>query len=227
MQAGSQAASVDGNVRFEATGDSDILLGLIDAGAGNVSLLAERDILDNNGGGVLNVQAAALRMEADSNGDSAGQIGQSDNGSPAETNTRAIDTQVTTLAAVSADGIYILESDGLAVDFTGDISIEQVNFNSTVTTVTDTTLSDLETTEAGPLKVVTTAGTLTVNTAVTAGTSGNVLLAARAGDGDVSPRFQQAESGIPQFEVFVLVFDENQKSQTRERLIVGHGSAPF
>jgi hypothetical protein len=45
----STTTSGGGNIRLEATAESDILLSLVNAGFGLVSLLAERDILDNNG----------------------------------------------------------------------------------------------------------------------------------------------------------------------------------
>ena len=57
--------------------------------------------------------------------------------------------------------------------------------------LSDPSLADLETTHLGPVKVVTAAGTLTVNdgdgdaTGVWADQAGNVLLEAQASDGDV------------------------------------------
>ena len=80
----------------------------------------------------------------------AGQIGQPAGG--------AIDTDVTTLAAISADGIYVQEANGLTVDATGAITVQQANFDSTLTPVVDASLSDLRTTDAGPIKVVVNAG---------------------------------------------------------------------
>ncbi len=52
------------------------------------------------------------------------------NGQP-EANLNAIDIQVVTLAARSAEGIYLSEADGLTVDATGNLNISEVNFNST------------------------------------------------------------------------------------------------
>ena len=121
--------NTDGNIQLVATGESDVKLGLLEAGNGSVSIEAERDILDNNDqttAGTLNVTAAALRMIADSNSDDSGIIGGSDtgNGTPA-TNRNAIDTSVTTLAARSATGIYVQESNAISVNNTGDISISK------------------------------------------------------------------------------------------------------
>ena len=188
---GTQLDSGNGNVRIEATNESDIYLNDIQAGAGAVSLLAERDILDNNGA-TINVTAATLRAVADSDSDEAGWIGgtATTNGDVLA-NVNAIDTEVATLAAKSADGIYIEEESAVTVDLTGDLSIEQVNFNSTTTTRTDASLSDLETTDAGDIKVVALAGAITINegdaddTGVIAATSGAILLEARGAGSDV------------------------------------------
>ncbi len=120
-----------------------------------------------------------LRLVADSNSNAAGQIGSGSD---------EIDTAVTTLAARAADGIYVREASGLTVDSTGAITVQQANFDSTLTAVTDASLSDLQTTDAGAIKVVVDAGPLTVNegdaddTGVLAGSSGDVLLEATAGD---------------------------------------------
>ena len=118
-----------------------------------------------------------------------GQIGQPAGG--------AIDTDVTTLAASSADGICVQELDtttanGLTVDATGAITVQRANFDSTLTPVTDASLSDLRTTDAGPIKVVVNTNGLTVNEGtangsdvgggVVAATSGDVLLEATLGD---------------------------------------------
>ena len=66
-----------------------------------------------------------------------------------------------------------------------------MNFNSTTTTQTDLSLSDLQTTDAGSIKVAALAGTITINegdaddTGVIAATSGNILLEARGTGSDV------------------------------------------
>ena len=103
-----------------------------------------------------------------------------------------MDTDVTTLAAISADGIYVREANGLTVDATGAITVQQANFDSTLTPVVDASLSDLRTTDAGAIKVVVDAGVLTVNEGsantsdvaggVVAATSGDVLLEATLSD---------------------------------------------
>ncbi|MCR9295448.1 MAG: hypothetical protein NXI32_22245, partial [bacterium] len=87
-------------------------------------------------------------------------------------NIRAIDTQVDVLAARSADGIYVSEQNALLIDSTGPIAVKQVNLNSTLTTRTDDSLSDLRTTDAaGHIKLVTldaTNGSITINDGIIA-----------------------------------------------------------
>ena len=133
-----------------------------------------------------NVQAGALRLWADAvvnndgtqdtttAGNGVGQIGGADvlNGRPA-VNLNAIDVQVTTLAAQSADGIYVIEADSLTVQQSGDIAISQVNANSTITVRTDASLADLVTSDNGPIKLVSWAGTLTVNDGIAGAINGN------------------------------------------------------
>ncbi len=79
---------------------------------------AEGSILDGNGASV-NLTANVARLIADRNGNNTGSIGDSAvlNGTP-DLNANAIDTNVTTIAAASAQGIYIEEADGLTVDAT-------------------------------------------------------------------------------------------------------------
>ncbi|WP_218934356.1 beta strand repeat-containing protein [Rosistilla ulvae] len=191
MRSDAQTVSGGGNIRLQAAGESDLFLGLIDAGTGDVSLLAERDVLDNNGATLVNVRGDALRIVADANGNQTGTIGTSDTGNSIESNDHAIQTAVTTLAAVAGDGIYILESDAIAIDHTTDISVQQVGADATVTTITDTSLSDLETTDAGPIKLKTLAGTITINegdvddNGVRAAGLGDVLIAAGGNASDV------------------------------------------
>ena len=197
MQAGVSITTAGGNVRLAAGNESDVRLGLVDVARGSVSIVSEGSVIDANAAS-LNVAALALRVWADAvvntdgsqntvaSGDGFGSIGASDtlNGSP-DSNANAIDTQVSVLAAQSADGIYIRELDGLSVAATGDLDVAQVNFNSTTSTVTDSSLSDLVTTVAGPIKLLSSVGNIEVNDGdadglgIVAATSGDVLVWAR------------------------------------------------
>jgi hypothetical protein len=202
MANGTSITTGGGNVRLVADNESDIQLGLINAGTGDVSLNAERSVLDNNGS-ALNIQSEALRIVADADisedgsmvsldGNRVGIIGGTDtgNGTPT-TNLNALDLQVATLAAQSADGIYLREMDGVTIQSTGEIAVQQANFNSSTSTQTDSSLSDLVTTNIGPVKVLSTRGTITVadgdrdGVGVFADGTGNVLLQALGDGGDV------------------------------------------
>jgi hypothetical protein len=191
-----------GVIRIVADNESDIQLGRLDTvnanfNAGAVSLIAERSILDGQGDlNDLNIQTGTLRMVADAaisnNANLNGQIGTADttNVNP-DANVNAIDIQVTTLAAQSADGIYLSEADGLTVNATGNLTVQEVNFNSTTTTRTDVSLSDLTTTDNGPIKLVSLAGTVTLNDGdadnetLSAKGTGDVLIRTLAADGDI------------------------------------------
>ncbi|MCX7400043.1 MAG: hypothetical protein NT138_20430 [Planctomycetales bacterium] len=202
MANGTSITTGGGNVRLVAGNESDIRLGLINAGTGNVSLNAERSVLDNNGS-ALNVQSDALRIVADAaisgagsvislNGNGGGIIGgpETGNGTP-DANINALDLQVSTVAAQSADGIYLREADGLTIQSTGIILVEQSNFNSSTTTRTDASLSDLVTTDNGSIKLLSAQGTITVSdgdgdgAGIKADGTGNVLLQTQSATGDV------------------------------------------
>ena len=177
-------ATQQGNIRLVADNEGDILLGLISAGNGtsDVSLLAEGNVLDNNASSI-NIRARALMVVADAlidangtllalHGDSVGQIGLPDTHFGIE-NIHAIDTQVSVFAARSATGIFVQEQDHLEIGSTGSISTNRQNFNSTHSSMTDSSLSDLRTFADGSIKIVTMSGTLTVNDGHVAGHHAN------------------------------------------------------
>ncbi|WP_417737823.1 beta strand repeat-containing protein [Rosistilla oblonga] len=191
MQAATGTISGGGNIRLQAAGESDLMLGTIDAGTGDVSLVADRNVLSNNGA-EDNVRGDVLRIVADANNDAAGTIGTADPGNAANANDHAIRTTVATLAAVSAGGIYVLESDALSIDQTPEIAVQHVGVDASTTTTTDTQLSDLETTINGSIKVVTLAGTLTIrqgdadDSGIRAASGGDILLEARGDASDLA-----------------------------------------
>jgi hypothetical protein len=160
-----------GNAQILSGGD--LTLGSIDAGNGRVYLQAVGSISDrettSNSTAVI---AGSLAMRA------GGKIGDSDTGAPEGSNRNAIGTQVLTLAAEAAKGIYIQERDGLTVDSVS-VSSERVNFNSTRRAQVRM-LEDLTTTSDGPIKLQSLDGDLVVNS----GTMGTRGIAAD-GSGDV------------------------------------------
>ncbi|HUP81169.1 MAG TPA: hypothetical protein VM260_21645, partial [Pirellula sp.] len=166
MADGTNVSTAGGNVRVIAQNNGNIQLGLIDVGAGNVSLIASRSILDANGTS-LNIAANNLRMEV-----LTGTIGTSIN---------PIETQISVLAARSATGIFVFEGNGVRVDNTGTISVQQANFNSTRETVTDASFEDLQTTN-GTIHLRSAIGNIVVNSGadavlgVSAGGPGNDVI---------------------------------------------------
>ena len=88
----------------------------------------------------------------------------------------------------SATGIYVQETDAIAID-TVTVSVDRANFKST-TTALPQTLEDLVTTGVGPIKLVSTGGSITVNggadtLGISSASTGDVLLEARDTDHDV------------------------------------------
>ncbi len=125
-------------------------------------------------------------------GDQRGSIGAGDATSPQATiNGRALDTLVSTLAARSADGIYVQEFDDLVIANTRAVSVVQPGFSSHPLPIVDGSLAGLVTTDNGSIKVDSYRGNLVVmpgsnstgnnadGVGISAGGRGDVLLSAR------------------------------------------------
>jgi len=185
-----------------------ITLGVIsvtDADENHIALEAAASILDANGASV-NIEeeasiaagaATTLSLRAGS-----GSIGQADTANAADSNDKALDLNVDTVAANAQTGIYLREiADGGAIEVNQADAVavtiddvQQVFFNSTDDEADEgnsqIVLEDLTTDANGPIKLVAEAGTITVEGGITTPTSGvsahgsgNVLLEARtAGD---------------------------------------------
>ncbi|MEZ6134697.1 MAG: hypothetical protein R3C53_07290 [Pirellulaceae bacterium] len=184
MSAGTLLQTNNNNIRVVADGEGNVTLGLVDAGTASVSILAEGSILSN--GAPTNVQADAVRLWADASvnldgtqaaaaGNGVGNIGAL---------ATPIQTAVTTLAANSAGGIFVTDTDATIVAATGDIAVSQVNLDAVPTIRTDASLSDLTTTVNGPIQLLS-GGTATLQDgddadgiAITANGSGSVTVTA-------------------------------------------------
>ncbi len=188
LPATTTTSTAGGDMLIRAGGD--VRLAFLDAATGNVAIEAGSDILDENVDDRINVTANALSMRA------GGIIGGSDLVNLPDNNDNAIDTTVNTLAATSQLGIYVQETDALIIDQvnTVNVAVLQANFNSSTTANNDTlaALSDLTTTSGGAIKVITLAGTITVNDGldgnaigVSANGLGTVLLEARGAASDI------------------------------------------
>ena len=154
MSSGTEITAT-GNVSGQAL-SGDLTIGLIDAA--DVGLIASDSIIDGNAGS-LNISADNLSLVAE-----GGLIGSDDalNGTPSQ-NLNAIDLAVSTLAANAESGIYVSESDSVTVTTVAGVivdieSVVHVNFNSTTTDVSEdrtiSSLEDLSTDSAGPIKLV-------------------------------------------------------------------------
>jgi len=175
MASGTVTSSDGGNIRYAANGD--VALGLLNAGAGDVSVVsATGNILEATAGN--NIAADYLRLEA------AGGIGASGAGN-------ALDTAVTTLASKSgAAGTYILEADGLTLDDTGSgsITVTRIALDSTTTPVTDAALARSGESD-GVYKVETTGGTIVVAAASVSDAvlaAGDILIRAGGAGSDLT-----------------------------------------
>jgi hypothetical protein len=164
-----------GNTELAVVALRDIELGFVQAGTSSVYLSAIRNIVDMDpSSDSANVSAVALAMVA------GNKIGDSDLDSAANINRHAIGTRVDQLAARSANGIYIRESDGLTVDAVL-VATSKVHFNSSQQDNFQI-VEDLTTTTQGPVKLQSVAGDIRIQPGqvgpwgILAAVSGDVLL---------------------------------------------------
>jgi hypothetical protein len=180
MNAGSVFTTDGGNVRIRATGaTSDITVGDVVAGTGSVAMIAGRSILDADAlvgsplgnDGDLDVTAASLRLSAVG---SVGVQGASAN---------AIETEVVTLAATAGSGgINVVDVGLLAIGTVSPVAVKRVTASGELRGTDETdagALAGLTTTGNG--RVLALAGSMTVDEAVSAHGSGDVLLQAQTG----------------------------------------------
>ncbi|MEO8269074.1 MAG: hypothetical protein ABI557_05105, partial [Aureliella sp.] len=164
-------------------------LGLLSAN--HIALEATGDLLDNNGANTLNLRANSLRMVA------GGIIGGADLLAAPDINANALDLEVGTMAARSAQGIYLQELSSGAdlivghVEGNAGLTVRQVALDGTSSPVAvgdgdPRSLDNLMTT-AGPIKVVVRGGNLTINdgsdadgVGVSAADASDILLSAGA-----------------------------------------------
>ena len=198
MAAGTKSEAVNGNIRYaaakvaSATDEGDVALGHLNAGAGDVSVVASGSILDANRGDAAlaetaNITAGKVRLEA-----SNGSIGGA-NGTASDINAQAIDIAANNVEAKAASGSVYLQSAGaLEVGGVGDLefTFDYARFDSGVTTDDDHTASgalgadlDLTGIEAGDNAMVKVDGAnLAVNEAITAAAGDALLLTTGAGN---------------------------------------------
>ena len=174
MHADASVTTAGGNIYFLAgaagiNANNSVTLGRLDAGGGNITIIAGWDILDAQndtvaatasglalpvGTRVVNLTASNLHLQ------SGRHIGQAGN---------PLDTSVDTLAAFAAGNLYVYESTDLAIGTVGLMAVTRVHLNSSTTAVASPPLAGVRT--GGHAKFETQDGTLTV----AAGTVGAII----------------------------------------------------
>jgi len=160
-----------GNIRLFARGD--IQLGGLDAGTGNVSLISSNSRILDHGDHYKDIIARNLRMNAKI------VIGQ---------NLNPLDIDIDHITAVSTDGIFLNETDGLTVTNVGPVTVNRVESNELSTIVSDAEQSDLSTSSGAIIVEVAlgdiylTEGSDFDSKSIEAKSSGNVFLHAITGN---------------------------------------------
>jgi hypothetical protein len=181
MDADASSSTSDSNIRYD--GQSDVTVGVLDAGTADISVTAGGSVLDahadtvgvdgdgfaTNAGRTVNLVASDLRLEAGADIGSAGD---------------PLDTSVDTVATTAGTGsTYVYETDTLSVGTVDPVTVSRVALESTSTDVTDA--ASLSGVTAGMnAKVETIDGTLTIGDPVEA-TSGDALLAGNGTGSDL------------------------------------------
>ncbi len=186
MSANSKILTAHRNAHLSAGNDGNITVQSIDVGKGSLSLVAEGSILGATSSHFL--IANALRLEADavvnSNRNGLGSIGLANttNGIP-NANSLAIHTQVSRLSAISAEGIYLVNTGSVVVGTVDSVVVQRVNRDGTLSQNVDRSLSDLTTTN-GPIKLQTIDGGIRVTDGNANSQNGgnNIGVSTQAGD---------------------------------------------
>ena len=193
MADGTQTTTSNGNVRVEvnanldtagqATAANDLTLASINAGTGDVSLIAGNVI--DAGDTHLEVIAAALRIDAEAG---AGNDGMT---------VDALEVDVDDVSArAEADGLYLDDVDDITVTLVDAITVDLVKLDGTVTASTRTDMAQEDVITGATGSVVIEAEDITVlegtpsSVGIVTGTTGNLRLQARSLDVDVQAQIQ-------------------------------------
>ena len=176
----SALTTAGGDVRLWAEGS--VAVAGVNASTGGVTITATTGSITDGGDTLVDVVASVLRLWADA---TSGGIGTS--GSPITT------TVATVAAAADAGGIYLKDTEAVAVDTVRIVSVKRVAADGTTSTDADSaSTSDLVTTSNGNISLITTGGTITLNdgvnanhVAVSANGSGTVTLNAGGTNADL------------------------------------------
>ena len=167
MTAGSQTVTNNGNVRYAAK--TNLAISVINAGTGNVSLVATTGAITDQNTTTLNITAAGLRIEA------LGNVGSG---------TDPLEISVDTLASLTGGSIFLSELNGVTIGSL-TITVQYLNSNLSTTSVTDVSIAGLKTTAGGSVSLQVSSGSLTANQAIEVNTTGNIRLTALGSAQDI------------------------------------------
>ncbi|MEM7362423.1 MAG: hypothetical protein AAF525_00235 [Pseudomonadota bacterium] len=146
-----EALIVSGGENIRAAALVDVLLGGIDAGTGDVSILTGLGSVLDAGDTYVDVTAEGYRVTA---GNTVGGIGG--------TNPDEIDTSVSTLSVEAVSGIGIVDSDDITVDGVA-VTVQRLSVDGTTSDIVDASQSDIVTGDNGSIVLRSSAGTITIN----------------------------------------------------------------
>lgn len=165
--------TVNGNIRLNA---NSITLGQLNAGKGNVSLIASKQIIDINK--TISITANQLRIKA-----LAAGLG-----------VNTLDVKVNSLSAeVGQGGLFINTASKLDISETPAITFNTVMNTGLTKIEIDEKQTGVISTQNGEI-IVSSQGNLTISTNVNA--NGNLLLESRVGNLDVSTKVQSEKGAI-------------------------------
>ena len=168
MAAAASSTNDEGAIRYVAV--TGLTLSVIDAGSGDVSLIASGGSISDQNGTTNNITASALRIET------SGNVGST---------TDALEITVTTVAGQAGGSFFLTEATGITV---GSVSVTSHYWNSNLsqTDVTDVALNGLKTTANGAIVLDAVDGGVTVSQVVDANGTGNIRLTALGAGRDLT-----------------------------------------
>ena len=186
---GATTTTDGGNIRYE--GGGDVFLGGLDAGAGAVHVDSATGGILDGGDTDVDVIAAHASFSAPN-----GIIG-------------ILETSVDVMAAIASGEIIITDVNDVTVGSVAPVEVQSVSPDGGTTAVSSTAMDGLTTTTAGSIVLQTLDGDLMVDSSISAGGAGNVLLGTQTG-GDILLRNAGVQSGAGN--ISLLAADNVQQS---------------
>ncbi|MCK9364230.1 MAG: hypothetical protein M0P74_11630 [Syntrophales bacterium] len=163
MADGALSRSSGGNIRYRAS--QNILVGGLDAGAGDVSVVSANGLILDAGDLHKDMKAAGLRMAA--------AIGIGTTANP-------LDIEVNTVAASSGSGgINLTDADTIEVGTVGPVTVLVLQQDGVLAPVTDAALTGLNATDGGSVVQRVLDGNIIVNAPISTTGAGEITLQAK------------------------------------------------